>query len=81
LTQRIPVITALFMQGMQHKLDLCQKYIDASSPEHILALGYSITRINGKAVRSIDDVKAGEEVTTIVSGGSFTSKVADKNTL
>ncbi len=79
LLQRIPVATALFMQGLHHKLDLCQKYIDASSPERILALGYSITRINGKAVRSTDDIMPGDEIVTTVSGGSFTSKVTDNN--
>lgn len=78
LVQRIPVATALFMQGQHHKLDLCQKYIDASSPERILALGYSITRINGKAVRSTDDIMPGDEIVTTVSGGSFTSKVTEK---
>ena len=78
LVQHIPVTTALFMQGLHHKLDLCQKYIDASSPEHILALGYSITRVNGKAVRSTADIAPGDEVTTTVSGGEFTSKVIGK---
>lgn len=79
LVQRIPVATALFMQARHHKLDLCQKYIDASSPERILALGYSITRVNGKAVRSIDDIMPGDDVATTVAGGEFTSKVIDKN--
>ena len=79
LVQRIPVATALFMQARHHKLDLCQKYIDASSPERILALGYSITRVNGKAVRSIDDIMPGNNVVTTVAGGEFASKVIDKN--
>ena len=79
LVQRIPVATALFMQARHHKLDLCQKYIDASSPERILALGYSITRVNGKAVRSIDDIMPGNDVVTTVAGGEFASKVIDKN--
>lgn len=78
LVQRIPVATALFMQGLHHKLDLCQKYMDASSPEHILALGYSITRVNGKAVRSTGDIEPGDEVATTVFDGEFTSKVIDK---
>ena len=78
LVQRIPVSTALFMQGQQHKLDLWQKYIDASSPERILALGYSITRVNGRAVRSIDDIVPGDNVVTTVAGGEFISKVIER---
>ena len=79
LVQRIPVAAALFMQAQHHKLDLSQKYIDASSPERLLALGYSITRVNGKAVRSVDDIAPGDEIITTVAGGEFTSKVIDKN--
>ena len=51
-----------------------------SAPERILSLGYSITRINGKAVRSPDDVAPGDEVVTTVAGGEFTSTVEDKKT-
>lgn len=76
--QKLPVATALFMQGQHHKLDLWQKYIDAASPAHILALGYSITRVNGKAVRSPGDIKCGDEVVTTVAGGEFTSTVKNK---
>lgn len=79
LVQRIPVVTALFMQEQHHKLDLNQKYIEASSPERLLALGYSITRVNGKAVHSVDDIAPGDEIITTVAGGEFTSKVIDKN--
>ena len=79
LVQRIPVVAALFMQEQHHKLDLNQKYIEASSPERLLALGYSITRVNGKAMRSVDDIAPGDEIITTVAGGEFTSKVIDKN--
>ena len=79
IVQRMPVATALFMQSHHHKLDLWQKYMEASSPERILALGYSITRVNGKAVCSTADVKAGDKVTTTVYGGDFTSIITEKN--
>lgn len=75
LVQRMPVAAALFMQAQHHKLDLWQKYMDAASPEHILALGYSITRVNGKAVRSLNDIAPGDEVVTAVADGEFTSIV------
>jgi exodeoxyribonuclease VII large subunit len=78
LVQRIPVATALFMQGQHHRLDLWQKYMDAASPEHVLELGYSITRVNGRAVRSIAEISPGDRVTTTVAGGEFTGTVTDK---
>lgn len=70
---QMPVYTALYLQAQQHKLELFQRSIDAASPEHILSLGYSITRLNGKAVRDAGTLKPGEEVETTVAGGTFTS--------
>ena len=70
---QIPVLTALYMQSQRHRLDLFQQRIEAASPEHILSLGYSITRLGGKAVRDTASLKPGEEVETTVAGGTFTS--------
>ena len=70
---QIPVLTALYMQSQRHRLDLFQQRIEAASPEHILSLGYSITRLGGKAVRDTSTLKPGEEVETTVAGGTFIS--------
>lgn len=100
LLGRLPMATALYLQGekmrlqtslqtvfssaqmlikeQQHGLDVCNAALEAASPERILSLGYSITRVNGRVVRSIDDVVPGDEVTTEVAGGEFTSTVKDK---
>lgn len=68
----------MLIKEQQHRLDVCNAALEAASPERILSLGYSITRVNGRVVRSIDDVVPGDEVTTEVAGGEFTSKVKDK---
>ena len=78
LLQRLPVFTALYLQKQEHKLDLYKQAIDAASPSRVLAMGYSITRVGGKAVRSLADVPAGTRVETTVEGGCFTS-VVDEN--
>ena len=75
LVAQLPIATALFMQAQHHRLDLCQRSIDAASPEHILSLGYSITRIGGKAVRDASLLAPGNEVETTTANGSFTSIV------
>lgn len=77
--QKLPSSVAMYMQEQRHRLALYEKYIDAASPEHVLALGYSITRINGKAVRSLDGVAVGDTIVTSVSGGEITSTVTGKN--
>lgn len=68
----------MLIKEQQHRLDVCNTALEAASPERILSLGYSITRVNGRVVRSIDDVVPGDEVTTEVAGGEFTSTVKDK---
>lgn len=68
----------MLIKEQQHRLDVCNVALEAASPERILSLGYSITRVNGRVVRSIDDVVPGYEVTTEVAGGEFTSTVKDK---
>ena len=68
----------MLIKEQQHRLDVCNAALEAASPERILSLGYSITRVNGRLVRSIDDVVPGDEVTTEVAGGEFTSTVKDK---
>ena len=74
-TQRLFPVTEMFLKEQKHRLEIIKGKMEAASPEHILAMGYSITRVNGKAVRSVDELMPGDEVTTSVAGGEFTSTV------
>lgn len=78
LAQRLLPATEMFIKELKHRLEIIKGKMDAASPENILAMGYSITRVNGKAVRSVADVKPGDEVTTAVASGEFTSIVKNK---
>lgn len=78
LLQRLPVFTTLYLQQQQHKLSLFEQSAATASPARVLAMGYSITRVGGKAVRSLADVPPGTQVETTVAGGSFTS-IVDEN--
>lgn len=75
--RNLPVVTALFMQGQQHKLDMWQQQIESASPKRILAMGYTVTTCNGKIVRSQNDVKKGDIVVTQFADGKFESTVND----
>ena len=79
LLQSIPVSTAIYLQKEAHKLDLWQQYMIAASPERILSMGYSISRVNGKIIHSIDEIPYGAIVETTVADGTFTSIVETKN--
>ncbi len=43
--------------------------LDISNPERQLAYGYSIVKVGGKIVKSIKDVKSGEELDVSVKDG------------
>ncbi len=45
------------------------------SPQNVLKRGYSITQLNGKAIRSKEQVKAGDSLTTVLYEGSVSSTV------
>jgi exodeoxyribonuclease VII large subunit len=59
----------------KHKLSMATSKISGASPERLLKLGYSITRVNGRSLRDIHQLKAGMEIMTTLSNGSFSSTV------
>lgn len=56
-------------------LDSKESLLKALSPAATLARGYSITTIDGHALKSIDDLLPGATVTTTLASGSFTSTI------
>ena len=64
------------LQQRQHKFSLLAAQLDALSPLTVLARGYSITKTEaGKALRSIEDVRWGDEIRTQVADGDVVSVV------
>ena len=78
VVQQLSSEVRLFLREQNHRLEILKEKADAASPRHILAMGYSITRVNGKAVRSLGEIAAGDNVVTMVADGEFTSTVTDK---
>ena len=68
-------------QGRQHRqrtqLEFWEKTIALHSPERIYRMGYSLTMVNGKIVKSINDVKAGDHLLTHTADGTITSEVKE----
>lgn len=52
------------------------KYVD---PRNVLKRGYSITRLNGKAVKDITELSSGDCLETQLAGGTVKSVVIDNN--
>lgn len=67
-----------FLEKENRELDHQQQRIHLLKPEHILKRGFSITLLNGKSIKSEQEVKPGELITTRLFDGSIESKVQPK---
>lgn len=63
------------------RLEQIRQLIQMSDPKKILKKGFSITRVNGKLLRSIDQIKAGDQLQTELCEGKLESSITkiDKN--
>ena len=52
-----------------------ESFLRLSSPEYILAKGYSITLKNGKAVKSAKELLQGDSIETVLAEGKVKSVV------
>ncbi len=55
------------------KLESQKSLIDVLNPVSTLKRGYSITRVNGKAVRSVSDIQPGARISTTLPDGEIIS--------
>ena len=79
LNERLVNLTASVVEANRSKLKgLCGK-LDALSPLGVIARGYSVTKSNGKIVKSIKDVKLDDEITVNLSDGTLSARVFGKN--
>ncbi len=62
-----------------HVLELAETKVKYVDPKNVLERGYSITRLNGKAVRSIESVKVGDVLETSLVDGWVRSVVEKEN--
>ena len=75
LVQNLPLSVAMLLQQQRHRLDIWEQQLQASSPDRILAKGYTLTLCGGRIVRSAAELSAGDEVVTRFADGDVTSTV------
>lgn len=69
----IAAAAANIIQRRRADLDNDQRLLDTLSPQATLLRGYSITRINGHAVKSAAEITAGDTLETTLATGTITS--------
>lgn len=64
------------IKGEHDRLSAQAKLLEVLSPTATLKRGYTITRVNGKALKSVSDISEGDVMETILPDGRITSRVA-----
>ena len=77
MEQRLRSCAVQLMKDNTARLDTLSRRVEAADPVNILRRGYSITLVNGRAVRSAACLKEGDEVETRLEQGAFTAVVRD----
>jgi exodeoxyribonuclease VII large subunit len=67
--------TAFFMKTNAKEMTAIERSIINMNPENVLRRGYSITLLNGKALKSIEQVNPGDIVETLLINGNISSTV------
>ncbi|WP_286856842.1 MULTISPECIES: exodeoxyribonuclease VII large subunit [Sphingobacterium] len=67
----------------EHKTALAhtERIIQLSDPRRLLKRGFSITKVNGKLLQSLDQLSPGDLIQTMVIDGEIISTVTDKKAL
>jgi len=73
--KRLSILQNNLIKESRHTLNTVEKNISRLDPSRNLRLGYSLSYLNGKLVRSKKDIKEGESIETKLEDGSFTSLV------
>jgi exodeoxyribonuclease VII large subunit len=78
LSQRLQLFSKHFLKEQYSSLENITRLIKMADPAQLLKRGFSVTRINGKAVQSIADVQEGDIVETLLLDGKLQSQVITK---
>ena len=73
--QRLEQSAKTMLVKENHRLVRIADKAELASPERVLRLGYSITRINGHAVIDASGVKVGDTIVTTLANGEIRSEV------
>ncbi|MCK9481436.1 MAG: exodeoxyribonuclease VII large subunit [Bacteroidia bacterium] len=79
LISNINIYSNNFLKQQQQYLINIEKNVHNMSPDTVLKRGYSITRLNNKAITNTDEIAEGDSVETLLFKGSFTSIIKNKS--
>ena len=72
---RIPAAVGILLKSRNIEIGNMSTQIKNMSPENVLKRGYSITLLNGRAIKSSEEVQPGDTMNTTIFEGNITSIV------
>lgn len=72
---RLQGLVSNILTAQSHRIKIAEGQLQAADPQRILRLGFSITRVDGKAVSSATDIPKGTVLETTLADGVIISKV------
>lgn len=78
IKKQLALYTDNLLNHQKKRIEQAENKLENASPERILKLGFSITRVNGQAIKSFDDVREGDNIETTLATGSINSTVTWK---
>ena len=75
LRTTIQLLAKQTLRTESHHLSLLEKSLQLADPQHILSLGYSVTRLNGMVVTNAETLKSGDLLETQLAQGTVTTRV------
>lgn len=78
LDKQLGIYVPMVLKRIQQRVELIENKIESASLDRILRLGFSIARIGGKAIKSVDDICEGDEIVTTLASGTVKSTVTWK---
>ncbi len=73
--QNLKAKTKYFLSRKNGEIELFEKTNKLLDPQNILKKGYSITYLNGKAIKNAAELKEGDVISTKLANGNIDSKV------
>jgi len=77
--QLLKKLSQLQLSNEDTRLKTLKNSVQHLHPDNVLQRGYSITRKDGQAIRSNQDVRAGDALETTLLEGKITSTVSSKH--
>lgn len=78
IKKQLALYTDNLLNHQKKRIEQAKNKLENASPERILKLGFSITRVNGQAIKSFDDVREGDNIETTLATGTINSTVTWK---